>query len=460
MNAPCKYDDRLLDYLYEEMNAQDAAEFSAHVQGCALCQKNLAGFRRVRSVMSEAAPAGTEGKTDEALARLTAQVLQQVAKPSAGMGTRTLGSTQNLPSAEVGKVLPLRRRGKLAAMLFHPASPIVAMAAAALVFVMWKQQQGGPLIQPERLEPPATLSPAPGAPPAGARPVEASSSPKEQAPAAAATKLDTDRGMDREKTKEEGLARGPMKPARPVGVPMAKPAGTPAPVSADPAPAMEKKASARKEAAQLDDLDLLGDASRGKAETRAPAVAAAAEPRAPAPESEQESAGRFAKAPQAAPPPPPSTMAQQAPRRDVRPSQGISAGSGYGQNEAQEGADEMKREVQRRQRAELDGALAANRDKNQDEASALLRKLREHLREGRCREAGETLNQLEQKFHGTEVPAEDRLALQRCGQMELSAPTQMQEMATRRRAAPPPAKAAKAKAAPQRGKAADKASSY
>jgi hypothetical protein len=448
MNAPCKYDDRLLDYLYEEMSGKDAAEFAAHVQGCALCQKNLAGFRRVRSAMSEAA--APEKRSEEALARLTAQVLQQVAKPPAGMGTRTLGSTQNLPSAEMGKVLPLRRRGRLASMLFHPASPIVAMAAAALVFVMWRQQQG-PLVQPERLEPPATLSPAPGSPPAG--PPPAATPPKEQAPLAAAEQ-DTDKGKDT-------LARGPMKPA---GAPMARPA---APVPMDTALASEEsekkvlpKARERAEAKLADDLDGLDSpvgAGRRKAEAQDPSASAApaAEPRAPATAgSAPESAGRFAQPPQAAPPPP---VVQQAPRRDARPSP---AQADRGASELQEGAETMKQAVQRSQRAALEGALNGNKDKNQDEAAAaLLKQMREHLREGRCREAGETLNQLEQKFHGTEVPVEDRLALQRCGQQqEFEAPAQMPEMATRRRAAPPPAKAAKAKAAPpQRGKAADKA---
>jgi Putative zinc-finger len=55
----CTYegrDDLLVAYLYDEIDAADRATFSAHVNGCGRCTRELAALRGVRSTLSAWAP--------------------------------------------------------------------------------------------------------------------------------------------------------------------------------------------------------------------------------------------------------------------------------------------------------------------------------------------------------------------------------------------------------------------
>jgi hypothetical protein len=55
----CTYDGRddlLVAYLYDEIDAADRATFSAHVNGCGRCTRELAALRGVRSTLSAWAP--------------------------------------------------------------------------------------------------------------------------------------------------------------------------------------------------------------------------------------------------------------------------------------------------------------------------------------------------------------------------------------------------------------------
>ena len=63
----CTYDGRddlLVAYLYDEIDAADRATFSAHVNGCGRCTRELAALRGVRSTLSAWAPPEPRMVTD------------------------------------------------------------------------------------------------------------------------------------------------------------------------------------------------------------------------------------------------------------------------------------------------------------------------------------------------------------------------------------------------------------
>jgi hypothetical protein len=100
--------DRLLDYVYGEMGADDKRAFEEHIAGCARCKAEVAGFERVRGAVREALP--QVEPPSERLSALHAQLLHAAA--------------QRRPSR--GKVLQFARK-----IVMHPGYA----AAASLVLV-------------------------------------------------------------------------------------------------------------------------------------------------------------------------------------------------------------------------------------------------------------------------------------------------------------------------------------
>src|SRR5262245_64709425 len=102
MTLECKHiDEKLLDFLYAELDTSEKQAFEAHVDGCARCRAELDAFGRVRHA---------------------ARGLEMVEPPPAVSSKLVYQATQLVPR---GKVIPLWRR-----VLLHPA---YAMAAGFLV---------------------------------------------------------------------------------------------------------------------------------------------------------------------------------------------------------------------------------------------------------------------------------------------------------------------------------------
>ncbi len=423
MTPPCPQDDRLLDYLYEELNAEEAAAYAEHLAGCPACQQALGQMRRVRTAFRQLPPAVPD---EDTLQRMSAQVLHQAAQARPGMNgaaARTLGSTNNLPSAEVGKLLPLRRR-RVRDFLWHPATPIMAVAAMALVFVVAKDRMDGTFAPPaERVMPAPKLEPA-SAPAAAAAPAVVTLPPV--VPAA----------------KEEQA---------PAGAPADKPApARPAP----PAPKMARHAARlSKDESGLAALDAL--AKNSGAGAFAPAKKAPAPARSyaqPPPDY-----NRTAAAEQAPPPAPQEPMAPVPQAAPSSPSQ-----------EVAEGNREMQQQTERARRRDFDNAMASSGRAagkvqalrggdggGEAQATQLLAQLHEDLQKGRCQEANKVMAQLK-LLPGVQVPAEDEQGLQRCqapAEDVAAAPAQRSE--AKKRSAP--ARAAKARAAKPSSSKADEA---
>lgn len=130
MTQQCKYDEQLLDYVYGELSETEARRFAEHLHGCGACAAQVASFGRVRQEFKNRPPVEPAG---ESLQRMTA-LLMQAATESAAAGS---------PAATGGggKILQLRSRG-LRRLLLHPAGGVMAVAAAALFWVVFRAQPG------------------------------------------------------------------------------------------------------------------------------------------------------------------------------------------------------------------------------------------------------------------------------------------------------------------------------
>ena len=53
MSELCKYDEQVLDYLYEELAPSDRAAFAEHLAGCESCRRELASLSGVRAHVAE-----------------------------------------------------------------------------------------------------------------------------------------------------------------------------------------------------------------------------------------------------------------------------------------------------------------------------------------------------------------------------------------------------------------------
>ena len=132
MTQHCKYDDQLLDYLYGELDEPARKLFAEHLQSCSACAAQVESLGRVRKEYQNRPPIEPAG---ESMQRMTALLMQAAASshaPAAGAAVE---------AQDGGKVLQFRSRG-LRRILFHPAGGVMAVAAAALFWVVFRAQPG------------------------------------------------------------------------------------------------------------------------------------------------------------------------------------------------------------------------------------------------------------------------------------------------------------------------------
>ncbi len=243
MTLECKnIDEKLLDFLYEELPEDETAAFREHVAGCARCQAELDSFGRVRTAAKSLA-------LDEPPQAASAKLMYQAA--------------QLVPR---GKVLPLFSK-----VIKHPA---FAMAAAFVVvggFASW-QLFNHKMVMPDAAKVAVEAPPAPPSPtvPAVAAPPPAQAA----APEGAGVFLD---GKDVEGNKLAAVAKEKA-PAKAE----AAPAGWVAPTTAKPSP-KELAVPARHAAAKKDSFDspLADDVSVGDTKAAGKKLAPSAPPSDP-----------------------------------------------------------------------------------------------------------------------------------------------------------------------------------
>ncbi|MCS6915015.1 MAG: zf-HC2 domain-containing protein [Myxococcales bacterium] len=392
MRQHCPYDDKLLDALYGELSAEEEAVFRAHLAGCVQCRVTQQRFLQVRDAF-RALPA--PHVAEDILERMTAQILQQAQLPLQGQQpSQMAGSTREAPDAGVGKLLPLRRRG-LRGVVFHPATGIVAAAAMALLFVVARGWDRGPIFPvADRLPPPPRISQAPGR----IAQVEAS----REAPAPAPSSVGEDRvaslALRREAAQQRTAASPPGGQQRVAEVARGK--------------------AARPHAGQTAKTDLVGPEGlviRGPAQPTMAAVPPPAESwlhsttpadgevagSAPA-----EPAGMQMRRTLASSPSPPQTKGTQGFQHRQMPSEAMEAGESLRQHLDIQQRDDVQRALGRfgpgSGKAVADGQL-----------QQLLRRLRDHLRQGQCREAAAIQRQMAQLGPGFEISAEDQATMAR-----------------------------------------------
>jgi len=133
MTQQCKYDEQLLDYVYGELSETEARRFAEHLQGCGACAAQVASFGRVRNEFKNRPPVEPAG---ESLQRMTALLMQAATESAAAASPAATGGG--------GKILQFRSRG-LRRLLVNPAGGVMAVAAAALFWVVFRSQPGSQL---------------------------------------------------------------------------------------------------------------------------------------------------------------------------------------------------------------------------------------------------------------------------------------------------------------------------
>jgi hypothetical protein len=160
MTQQCKHDEQLLDFVYGELSDAERKIFADHLPGCGACSAQVEGFGQVRKEFQQRPPIEPVG---ESMQRMTA-LLMQAAAAAAPAGGRTAVASDG------GKVLAFRSRG-LRRILFHPAGGVMAVAAAALFWVVFRAQPG------PQTELPAPSSTSSIGSPAGSSPTAATTAP-------------------------------------------------------------------------------------------------------------------------------------------------------------------------------------------------------------------------------------------------------------------------------------------
>ncbi len=157
MTQPQRNEERLLDYLYGELDADSRAQVDAELDSNPALRQELDGFRRVRTAFGELPK---PEQSAESAQRMTALLMQQAAQQAAA--AKTAAPTE----AGGGKLLPFRSR-TLRRVFTNPATGIFAAAAAALIWVAVKSQS--PTSEPTAkvATPPAADSPTVVAVPVG-----------------------------------------------------------------------------------------------------------------------------------------------------------------------------------------------------------------------------------------------------------------------------------------------------
>lgn len=132
MTQPQRNEERLLDYLYGELDADARAQVEADLASSPALREELEGHRRVRKAFAELP---RPEQSPESAQRMTALLMQQAAQQA---------SAQRAPSAgegggSGGKLLLFQPR-TLRRVFANPATGIFAAAAAALFWVVFKTQ--------------------------------------------------------------------------------------------------------------------------------------------------------------------------------------------------------------------------------------------------------------------------------------------------------------------------------
>lgn len=196
MTQQCKYDEQLLDYLYGELDEPSRRLFAEHLQGCSACTAQVESLGQVRKEYKNRPPIEPAG---ESMQRMTALLMQAAAAehaPAGGRDSEAVGG---------GKVLQFRSRG-LRRILFHPASGVMAVAATALFWVVFRAQPGAHtgISGPTSFRTAEVVGELPETPaPAALMPMEAPAAPGKSAPV---TGTDTT-GMIADNTKESQVRR-------------------------------------------------------------------------------------------------------------------------------------------------------------------------------------------------------------------------------------------------------------
>lgn len=159
MTQPQRNEERLLDYLYGELDADSRAEVDAELDSNPALREQLDGHRRVRTAFAELP---RPQQSAESTQRMTALLMQQAAQQAAAKGS------VDPVEAGGGKLLSFRSR-TLRRVFTNPATGIFAAAAAALVWVAVKSQnptsESTPAVATNTASSPATGAAAPVAAP-------------------------------------------------------------------------------------------------------------------------------------------------------------------------------------------------------------------------------------------------------------------------------------------------------
>jgi hypothetical protein len=134
MTQRCRYDEQVLDYVYGELSAAERAEFERHLSTCSTCPPQVSSFSRVHS---EVRGLPRLEPSPEAMQRMTALLMQEAAKVKPAPGANGVSPTDPAAAHGGGKIIEFRPRG-LRRILLHPATGVTAVAAAALLFVMFR----------------------------------------------------------------------------------------------------------------------------------------------------------------------------------------------------------------------------------------------------------------------------------------------------------------------------------
>lgn len=130
MTQPQRNEERLLDYLYGELDADARAQVEAELANSPALREELEGHRRVRTTFAELPRAE---QSEESAQRMTALLMQHAAQHAAA-------HKADRPATEGGGKLLAFQPRSLRRIFTNPATGIFAAAAAALFWVVFKTQ--------------------------------------------------------------------------------------------------------------------------------------------------------------------------------------------------------------------------------------------------------------------------------------------------------------------------------
>lgn len=146
MSELCKYDEQVLDYLYEELAPSDRAAFAEHLAGCESCRRELASLSGVRQHVAELPKPEL---SPESAAKMKAQLMEAA-----------IAATQQSKHPLGGGKLVQFPSGRVRRILTHPATAALTVAAAALFLVVFQSKEPAVIVS----DSPAPAVSAPAAP--------------------------------------------------------------------------------------------------------------------------------------------------------------------------------------------------------------------------------------------------------------------------------------------------------